>query len=355
MYYTTFIGGIVMPAMPPMGFSPLHGQEQRRSPAKEWSVLVERVETIFQSAEHLNFPFAKILPNGDIALNFSIGVHVTNERPLCLVSHDRGKTWEEPQEPVPSHAMAVLSDGTVVSLHWWGGEQNEDGTFSGLLRWSEDGGSAWKKKTVPIKMPRGVGPYTHRSMIAMPDDSLRCTYYSHRPGESKYHSGLLISTNRGQNWEYFADIAYDPEAPSEGYCEPVMIRLANGDLLTMLRTGGPMFQTRSTDGGNTWSKPERVMDHGVSPDLCLMSNGILVCSYGRPNAGIMFSYDGTGRNWEDAQDLYRSMGSHYTTVLELEPGLLMYYYAQSGFVGNQGPGPLNEIRVAYLRLKRLVL
>jgi len=189
-------------------------------------------------------------------------------------------------------------------------------------------------------------------MIAMPDGSLLSTYYSRRPGAAKYHSGLLRSTDRGDTWEYFADIAYSPEAPSEGYCEPVMALLANGDLLCMLRTGGPMFQTRSTNGGQSWSEPKQVMAHGVCPDVCLMKNGVLVCSYGRPNAGIMFSYDGTGEKWENALDLYRGSGSNYTTVCEVEPGLLMYFYDQSGFVGRPGPGPLNEIRIAYLRIKR---
>ena len=106
-----------------------------------------------------------------------------------------------------------------------------------------------------------------------------------------------------------------------------MIRLANGDLLVMLRTGSasPMFQARSTDGGKTWSEPQQVMDHGVAPCLCLMQNGVLVCSYGRPHSGIMFSYDGTGHKWEDAQDLYRAEGSHYSTVFEIEPGLYLMH------------------------------
>ena len=133
-----------------------------------------------------------------------------------------------------------------------------------------------------------------------------------------------------------------------------MIRLANGDLLVMLRTGSasPMFQARSTDGGKTWSEPQQVMDHGVAPYMCLMQNGVLVCSYGRPNSGIMFSYDGTGHEWEDAQDLYRAEGSHYTTVFEIEPNLLMYFYDQSSFcLYETSPGPLNEVRVAYLRVE----
>jgi photosystem II stability/assembly factor-like uncharacterized protein len=250
--------------------------------------------------------------------------------------------------------LTVLPDGAVVCLtSKWGGSPKADGAISGTLHLSNDGGTTWQKKTASVKLPGEEKLFLHRSMVALPDGTLLSTLYGKRSGESKYRSGLIRSTDGGETWEYFADIAYDPNAPEEGYCEPAMILLADGDLLTMLRTGSglPMFQTRSTDGGKTWNTPEAVMDHGVNPDLCLMKNGVLVCSYGRPHAGIMFSYDGTGTKWEDAQDLYRGPGSHYTTVFELEPGLLMYFYDESGFCGMQGFGPLNQIRIAYVRVK----
>lgn len=319
--------------------------------APRWKVTVESVSTVFQHEEDTNFPLAELFPNGDIVLHFSIGQHVVNERGMLLISHDRGATWQ-PASGIPSMLVARLGGQKLVALSAWGGKEGEGGLFTGTLYTSEDGGGHWTSERVPIRMPPGTVPYTHRSMVAMPDGSLLATYYGHRPGQAKYHSGLLRSTDQGKTWEYFGDIAYDPDAPSEGYCEPVMVRLRNGDLLCMLRTGGPMYQTRSSDGGKTWSKPEQVMDHGVCPDLCLMSNGVLVCSYGRPNAGIMFSYDGTGKRWEDARDLYRGVGSSYTTVRELEPGLLLYFYDQSKFCNTPGPGPLNEIRMARIRVAR---
>ena len=336
-----------------LGATRAHAEEGQTLPDSGWEITVERVQTLAQMrGHHTNFPFAEILPNGDIMVEYSVGQHGGKEWKRALVSHDRGATWAEPNQATHCMNQAVRVDGTVVSLWCWGGEEREEGLFDGRLFWSEDGGATWGQKTVPVKMPAGVKAFTHRSMVAMPDGSLLCTYYSNRPGQAKYHSGLLRSTDAGATWEYFGDIAYDPQAPGEGYCEPVVARLENGDLLCMLRTGGPMFQTRSTDGGKTWAEPHVVQDHGVCPDLCLMGNGVLVCAYGRPNAGIMFSYDGTGRKWEDAQDLYRGTGSSYTTVREVEPGLLMYFYDQSGFVRTAGPGPMNEIRVAYVRVKK---
>jgi len=340
-----------MPALTALGLTlAAHAQQGAAPPAGGWKVTVEGVDTVFQFEEDTNFPFAELMPNGDVALSISVGQHTVTERGRSFVSHDRGRTWE-PSASTPTMGVARLGGPKLVSLHAWGGQEAEPGLYRGTFRWSDDGGSTWESREVDIRMPPGTPPFTHRSLVAMPDGELLATYYGNRPGEAKYHSGLLRSTDQGSSWEYLADIAYDPEAPSEGYCEPVMALLRNGDLLCMLRTGaGPLYQTRSTDGGRTWSKPEQVMDHGVCPDLCLMGNGVLVCSYGRPNAGIMFSYDGTGNRWEDAHDLYWGMGSSYTTIREVEPGLLLYFYDQSAFAGNPGPGPLNEIRVARIRI-----
>ena len=313
------------------------------------ALVIERVATIYQDTVHTNFPFAELLPNGTIALSISIGRHGGVEHPKALVSRDQGRTWEEPEQPVPTMCLAALGSGRVISLRSWGGEPRDDGTYAGRLSWSDDGGTTWISKTVPVAMPAGVRPYTHRSLVAMPDSALLCTYYSTRPGQEKAHCGLLRSTDGGETWAHFAAIADDQAAPVEGYDEPAMVRLANGDLLCLLRTGGPMFQTRSRDAGRTWSPPVQVLDHGVNPDLCLMQSGVLVASYGRPNAGIMLSLDGTGERWDEVQDLYRGIGSSYTTVREVEPGRLAFLFDQSGFIGTEGPGPLNEIRVVYLR------
>lgn len=322
------------------------------APASRAALTIERVETIYQDTVDTNFPFAERLPNGTIALSISLGRHGGAERPKGLLSRDQGRTWEEPDRAIPSMCLAVLGSGRVLALRSWGGEPREDGTYGGRLSWSDDGGATWSAKIVPVAMPPGVKPYTHRSLVSMPDGVLLCTYYSTRPGQEKAHCGLLRSTDGGETWAHFAEIAYDPAAPAEGYDEPAMVQLANGDLLCLMRTGGPLFQTRSGDEGRTWSPPVQILDHGVNPDLCLMQSGVLVASYGRPNAGIMFSFDGTGERWDEAQDLYRGMGSSYTTVREIEPGLLAYFYDQSGFIGTEGPGPLNEIRLARLRIQR---
>jgi hypothetical protein len=104
-----------------------------------WEVVVERTQTVFAFHEHTNFPFAEILPNGDILLDISVGRHTVNERGRGFISRDGGKTWQE-REPGYASPMnlTVLPDGTVVCLtSKWGGSPKADGAISGTLHLSQ--------------------------------------------------------------------------------------------------------------------------------------------------------------------------------------------------------------------------
>ena len=98
----------------------------------------------------------------------------------------------------------------------------------------------------------------------------------------KYRTYLLSSNDGGANWEYLSTIAYDGDTGQESFCEPAMVDLGGGELLAVMRTGrfAPMFQARSLDGGKTWQKPESMHIPGLAPQMVLLENGALVCSFG---------------------------------------------------------------------------
>jgi hypothetical protein len=111
----------------------------------------------------------------------------------------------------------------------------------------------------------------------------------------KYRSYLLASTDHGQSWEYRSTIAYDGVSGQESFCEPALVDLGDGELLSVMRTGryAPMYQARSLDGGKTWQEPEMLETLGLSPMMVLLPNGILVCSFGwRPFKHIPSQVDG---------------------------------------------------------------
>ena len=69
-----------------------------------------------------------------------------------------------------------------------------------------------------------------------------------------------------------------------------------------------------------------------------MQSGIVACAYGRPGCNIMFSLDGTGREWSHHTVIIppfepkkEGTWSHsYNAVREIRPGELLYIYNIAG-------------------------
>ena len=59
----------------------------------------------------------------------------------------------------------------------------------------------------------------------------------------------------------------------------------------------PMYFSRSTDGGKTWSKPEKFADVGVLPRLAKLECGVAVLCYARPGTFIQASENDSGTKW----------------------------------------------------------
>jgi hypothetical protein len=120
----------------------------------------------------------------------------------------------------------------------------------------------------------------------------------------KYRTYLLASTDGGESWRYRATVAYDGSTGQESFCEPGIAEVGNRELVAVMRTGrfAPMHQARSLDGGLTWGKPESLHIHGLAPQLALLSNGVLACSFGwrpfkRQRVGGGFPYEGALRDY----------------------------------------------------------
>lgn len=166
--------------------------------------------------------------------------------------------------------------------------------------------------------------------------------YHQRKGDTKYSVFLFASDDLGKTYHFRSIVAGPDDAPwgSEGPCEPALVQLENGELLCLMRVGhdtgkciwtypdayGDLLAARSFDGGQTW-KHERTMLKGVMPKLLMMSNGVLVCAYGRPGNNLVFSLDG-GKSWGSEmaitpQDV-RTTG--YLDMLEIQPGRLLVVY-----------------------------
>ena len=199
-----------------------------------------------------------------------------------------------------------------------------------------------------------------RSIICEPDGSLLATTYGKFEGDEAYRVIIVRSDDEGAAWSYVATVAYDPLVGSDGYCEPVMARVADGSLLCVMRVGDrqPVHQSRSLDGGLSWSVPVSLGVQSVDPDLCLMRNGVLALSTGRPAVHVMFSLDGSGHEWTPPVMVYSDnrIGSAenstcYTGLRESADGRLLLVY-DTNSLGSPWQAFDNQINAVFIDIDR---
>lgn len=163
----------------------------------------------------------------------------------------------------------------------------------------------------------------------------------------KYGRDVLIySHDEGKTWQQRSVVAVEPEdkpwpwAGQEGPNEAALVRLADGRLLVVFRTGGGgstgrefgnMGETWSSDDGASWTPPVAVPFKGVAPRVRRLSGGMLALTTGRPDPlAVRFSLDGKGEEWTRAvtiaKDKNGDWDTHYSDFIELEPGKLLVVY-----------------------------
>jgi photosystem II stability/assembly factor-like uncharacterized protein len=132
-------------------------------------------------------------------------------------------------------------------------------------------------------------------------------------------SHLVKTTDNGKSWHYVSTIGAGGE--------PAVARLSPTEFTAVIRGArtSQLTQTFSHDGGKTWDKPVPLEVGRVAPDLVLMSNGVLACSYGRPASCIMFSIDG-GKTWASHHVVTDRVGFNYASIREISPGRLLYVH-----------------------------
>lgn len=132
-------------------------------------------------------------------------------------------------------------------------------------------------------------------------------------------SHLLRSTDEGKTWSHFATVGPGGE--------PAVVRLSEKEQTAVIRSDRDscLKQMFSHDGGRTWTPPVKLEVGKVLPDLVLMSNGVLACSYGRPASCLMFSVDG-GKSWASHHVISDKVSFNYTTIREISPGRLLFIH-----------------------------
>jgi hypothetical protein len=292
-------------------------------------------------------------------------------------SVDGGRTWQNTKGGF-GVGGAQLADGSIIGLEYrCGPELATPGWYPIERSISTDNGQSFNTDEVSVFVPEAKpaqghgsydGPIFMRSIVERKDgslvalmagwfksDTVICPYGKKRPYSRSY---VCESDDGGRTWRYIDTIGY-ARLGSEGYNEGAMHRLPNGELLVVLRTGNesdfncqdnPIMWSVSTDEGRTWSPPARTGVEGAFPCLEVLSDGLVVLSYGRPGAMLAFSAD-NGRTWTDHTLVDATPYSGYTGVVEIAPGELLVGFGTRNYLDPKTRNRGNSLRLARVYYK----
>ena len=331
-------------------------------------VSVERTEVLLKSDDILNFPRIIELEGDRLVLAYGKGRHTGVETRPVAISEDFGRTWTDSPPGYPmadnvqtSGILGYMGDGTIAYIDvfpvntGWSQTQGlyhqvakvEDPIFR-LRRFSGMGellaDDTFKVHGIPWRL---ASYELYGTLLTLENGDLLTAFGGQVGVSSASHTSFIVrSKDGGESFEYvtaFGSEADDGDDSDQAFAEANLEVLANGDILCMMRTGSdtPMHQSRSTDGGLTWSEPESIGWPGVKPHLRLLSSGVLACSSGRGVYGhpqvtyVMFSIDGTGEEWEYPFSFHTGPGCSYTSNMERE-GKLYVAYSHSSFTKPSG-------------------
>lgn len=160
-------------------------------------------------------------------------------------------------------------------------------------------------------------------------------------GFPRFRCLALHSYDGGLSWENPITIG-DPgitpaSAAREGFTESTLVKLLNGELICFMRTSPaditpftPLYASKSSDCGETWSLPYSVAGWGTNPQAVELENGALVLVYGGNDGHLQVSWD-RGISWTVPVQVTRSEA--YLSVFEAGPEAVITTYYDADLNG----------------------
>ncbi|MBR5409075.1 MAG: exo-alpha-sialidase [Clostridia bacterium] len=346
--------------------------------------VVEGARTILSNPggvfNYFGWPTVARLQNGKLAVTCSgfRRAHVCPfGRAVMMTSEDEGKTYSPPRAvidtPLDDRDAGVVPFGEtgviVTSFNntradqrgWNPGnaefmarvdeitDEDEARFLGSTFRLSFDGGETFGQlHKSPVTSPHGPTELRDGTLLWV--------------GRTFAEDKINEENNRAEAWRVQTDgtmgfVGAVPPVYRDGKlvyaCEPSCVELPDGTLMCHFRAESGLFtvfETRSVDGGKTWSAPKQLLsDHGGSPPhLMVHSSGIVVSAYGYRLAPygvrVMLSAD-FGETWQTDLVLWdegpdADLG--YPATVELADGtLLTVFYAKDE---KDGPAVIKQIR-----------
>ena len=127
-----------------------------------------------------------------------------------------------------------------------------------------------------------------------------------------YSAELFRSEDNGHSFVQWAHMEYDADGhefpyQNGGFSDSDIEFMDDGSMVWFFRSAwamytgrewDPMYMSRSTDGGHTWSKPVKFADTGIYPRVCKLGCGTALLCYAHPGIFVTACHDGKGLKWE---------------------------------------------------------
>ncbi len=284
-------------------------------------------------------PYLYDMGQGLLLMSVAQGHDAFYEPYGLLRSIDAGKTWA----PIPGLDKLDTTplpcvrrpDGSILAISRWTRLQ-ADGSVVGKTVHLNADATSFTMIDNRINLPKQYANETQRDQTICErhiwndaDGGVTMVVWSRKGvkradgrNNTERWSHLMRSTDEGKTWNYFSTVGPGGE--------PAVCRLSATEQTAVIRgdRDSQMKQMFSHDAGKTWSKPIALEEGKVLPDLVLMRNGVLACSYGRPASCLMFSTDG-GKTWPSHHVISEKVGFNYTSIREISPGRLLYVHDAS--------------------------
>jgi hypothetical protein len=331
------------------------------------SVQVGKTIEITSSFRRCWFPTVHQFSNGDLMATMRMSpdeVNPEGDFSAYCISKDHGMTWSRRYTMGPganvdgAWSQTPEPDGSIWQLYGWvdphpPGQARD--LYLTLTKFSQSGMEIHQRRNIPLRMSEPIqmaqtelfdrrvqdGELAQQPVVVSWGPIINSrngglmapVYYTAESEPRYYRLALIRSDDGGETWREGSTIAAVrpgakpwPGMGSEGPCEAGLVRLADGRLFAIFRTGGDGFigVAWSSDEGRKWTSPVSLPCKGVALRVRRLSNGVLACSTGRPGpVVVMFSMDGTGETWSHVTPIFTGKSTHYTDFVEIEPGRLL--------------------------------
>lgn len=272
------------------------------------------------------------------------------------VSTDGGNTWSAGRDdwPLPKSVgvwQERVQDGRFVALgiHWLPDPAKRrqietlDIPASPWRIATSKNGQQWQAFNARVKIPSEVGVIARPLPHIIEDEAGSWLMPGYSWSRTGNRAVLLKSGDDGRNWSLHSTIVKAVTIIKSGvpvttpWLESMVARTKDGSLLAVIRTGSSaaasLVFARSSDGGLTWTDPEKVVAGsqrepvtGKLPNVLLLPNGTLALLAAHTKRGcfLYLSTDGTGREWNEGQMITKSTGSNTSMVALSENRLLIF-------------------------------